>query len=87
MVRTRIGAGVDVPRKRIAAMEPAPDPRVDPVGQPVAGPLGLVPTTMEDRKECARESMMLMEMLINDYEESRRVGAPVGLDRVAKIWF
>ena len=65
-------------------MEPVPDPRVDPVGQPAAGPLGVVPTTMEERRERARESMTLMEMIINDYKESRRVGAPIGLDRVCE---
>ena len=50
----------------------------------MADPLGVVPTTMEDRRERARESMTLMATIINYYEESRCVGAPIGLDRVCK---
>ena len=69
---------------RIEAMEPIPDPVVDPVTQPVVGQPGPAPTTMEDRREWARESMKLMETLINDYEENRHAGAPIGLDRVCE---
>ena len=84
MVKTRTGAGIDVSRRQIIAMEPAPDPGADPVVQPVVDPPGAVPTTMEERRERARESMTLMETIINDYEESRHAGVPIGLDRVCE---
>ena len=60
-------------------MEPVPELGAEPVGQPVAGPLGVVPTTMEDHRECARESMTLMD-------SHTEQGTPKGPYGLAVTW-